>query len=452
MELNTLTAISPIDGRYRRVTKNLAQYFSEAALIKYRVKVEIEYFIALCEIPLPQLSEVKSELFPQLRAIYENFTEVDALTVKEIEKTTNHDVKAVEYFIKDKLTALGLSNSLEFIHFGLTSQDINNTSVPLSLKDALKDVYIPLLEEVISCLKRFSQDWNEIPLLARTHGQPASPTTLGKEFYVFVERIQIQLKQLQSVPFSSKFGGATGNFNAHKVAFPGRNWVEFANNFVNNNLGLSRSQTTTQIEHYDNLAALFDAMKRINNILIDLDRDIWTYISMDYFKQQLKEGEVGSSAMPHKVNPIDFENSEGNLGIANGIYEHLSAKLPISRLQRDLTDSTVLRNVGVPIGHSMIGLASTLKGLGKLLLNKGKIAADLDKNWAVVAEAIQTILRREGYPKPYEALKALTRTNDAITAKSIGSFIETLNVSDEIKKELKQITPYNYTGLTATIV
>mgnify|MGYP001114845931 FL=1 len=452
MELNTLTAISPIDGRYRRVTKNLAQYFSEAALIKYRVKVEIEYFIALCEIPLPQLSEVKSELFPQLRAIYENFTEVDALTVKEIEKTTNHDVKAVEYFIKDKLTALGLSNSLEFIHFGLTSQDINNTSVPLSLKDALKDVYIPLLEEVISCLKRFSQDWNEIPLLARTHGQPASPTTLGKEFYVFVERIQIQLKQLQSVPFSSKFGGATGNFNAHKVAFPGRNWVEFANNFVNNNLGLSRSQTTTQIEHYDNLAALFDAMKRINNILIDLDRDIWTYISMDYFKQQLKEGEVGSSAMPHKVNPIDFENSEGNLGIANGIYEHLSAKLPISRLQRDLTDSTVLRNVGVPIGHSMIGLASTLKGLGKLLLNKGKIADDLDKNWAVVAEAIQTILRREGYPKPYEALKALTRTNDAITAQSIGSFIETLNVSDEIKKELKQITPYNYTGLTATIV
>jgi len=452
MELNTLTAISPIDGRYRRVTKNLAQYFSEAALIKYRVKVEIEYFIALCEIPLPQLSEVKSELFPQLRAIYENFTEVDALTVKEIEKTTNHDVKAVEYFIKDKLTALGLSDSLEFIHFGLTSQDINNTSVPLSLKDALKDVYIPLLEEVISCLKRFSQDWNEIPLLARTHGQPASPTTLGKEFYVFVERIQIQLKQLQSVPFSSKFGGATGNFNAHKVAFPGRNWVEFANNFVNNNLGLSRSQTTTQIEHYDNLAALFDAMKRINNILIDLDRDIWTYISMDYFKQQLKEGEVGSSAMPHKVNPIDFENSEGNLGIANGIYEHLSAKLPISRLQRDLTDSTVLRNVGVPIGHSMIGLASTLKGLGKLLLNKGKIADDLDKNWAVVAEAIQTILRREGYPKPYEALKALTRTNDAITAQSIGSFIETLNVSDEIKKELKQITPYNYTGLTATIV
>ena len=452
MELNTLTAISPIDGRYRRVTKDLAQYFSEAALIKYRVKVEIEYFIALCEIPLPQLSEVSNDLFPQLRAIYENFTEADALAVKEIEKTTNHDVKAVEYFIKDKLTALGLSNSLEFIHFGLTSQDINNTSVPLSLKDALTDVYIPLLEEVISCLKGFSQDWNEIPLLARTHGQPASPTTLGKEFYVFVERIQIQLKQLQSVPFSAKFGGATGNFNAHKVAFPGRNWVEFANNFVNNNLGLSRSQTTTQIEHYDNLAALFDAMKRINNILIDLDRDIWTYISMDYFKQQLKEGEVGSSAMPHKVNPIDFENSEGNLGMANGIYEHLSAKLPISRLQRDLTDSTVLRNVGVPIGHSMIGLASTLKGLGKLLLNKGKIAADLDKNWAVVAEAIQTILRREGYPKPYEALKSLTRTNDAITEESIGSFIETLNVSDEIKKELKQITPYNYTGLTATIV
>lgn len=451
MELNTLTAISPIDGRYRRVTKDLAQYFSEAALIKYRVKIEVEYFISLCEIPLPQLSEVKSELYPELRSLYTNFSESDALAVKEIEKTTNHDVKAVEYFIKEKMKALGLSSSLEFVHFGLTSQDINNTSVPLSLKDALNEVYYPMLNEVVSTLKSFAKNWNQIPLLARTHGQPASPTTLGKELYVFVERIEIQLKQLKAVPHSAKFGGATGNFNAHKVAFPGRNWVEFANHFVNNVLGLSRSQTTTQIEHYDNLAALFDAMKRINNVLIDLDRDIWTYVSMDYFKQQLKEGEVGSSAMPHKVNPIDFENSEGNLGIANGIYEHLSAKLPISRLQRDLTDSTVLRNVGVPVGHSLIGLASTLKGLGKLLLNEAKLKEDLDKNWAVVAEAIQTILRREGYPKPYEALKALTRTNEAITETSIAEFIETLNVSDDIKKELKAISPYNYIGLTANI-
>lgn len=451
MELNTLTAISPIDGRYRRVTKDLAEYFSEAALIKYRVKVEIEYFIALCEIPLPQLAEVKSNLYPEIRKIYENFTEADALAVKEIEKTTNHDVKAVEYFIKKKMTVLGLSDSLEFIHFGLTSQDINNTSIPLSLKDALNDVYYPMLNEVIDSLQSFAKKWNDIPLLARTHGQPASPTTLGKEFYVFVERVRIQLEQLQSIPFSAKFGGATGNFNAHKVAFPGRNWVDFANNFVDNILGLNRSQTTTQIEHYDNIAALFDAMKRINNILIDLNRDIWTYISMDYFKQKLKEGEVGSSAMPHKVNPIDFENSEGNLGIANGILEHLSAKLPISRLQRDLTDSTVLRNVGVPVGHSIIGLTSTLKGLNKLLLNEAKIKEDLDKNWAVVAEAIQTILRREGYPKPYEALKALTRTNDAITETSIMEFIETLNVSEDVKKELKQISPYNYTGNIASI-
>lgn len=451
MELNTLTAISPIDGRYRRVTKDLAEYFSEAALIKYRVKVEIEYFIALCEIPLPQLAEVKSNLYPEIRKIYENFTEADALAVKEIEKTTNHDVKAVEYFIKKKMAVLGLSDSLEFIHFGLTSQDINNTSIPLSLKDALNDVYYPMLNDVIDSLQSFAKKWNDIPLLARTHGQPASPTTLGKEFYVFVERVRIQLEQLQSIPFSAKFGGATGNFNAHKVAFPGRNWVDFANNFVDNILGLNRSQTTTQIEHYDNIAALFDAMKRINNILIDLNRDIWTYISMDYFKQKLKEGEVGSSAMPHKVNPIDFENSEGNLGIANGILEHLSAKLPISRLQRDLTDSTVLRNVGVPVGHSIIGLTSTLKGLNKLLLNEAKIKEDLDKNWAVVAEAIQTILRREGYPKPYEALKALTRTNDAITETSIMEFIETLNVSEDVKKELKQISPYNYTGNIASI-
>lgn len=452
MELNTLTAISPIDGRYRRVTKDLANYFSEAALIKYRVRVEIEYFIGLCEIPLPQLNEVQPSHFPQLRAIYENFTEADALAVKEIEKTTNHDVKAVEYFIKDKMTEMGLSASLEFIHFGLTSQDINNTSIPLSIKDALNDVYYPLLRDVIHTLRNYSKDWNHIPLLARTHGQPASPTTLGKEFYVFVERIEKQLQQLKAVPFSAKFGGATGNFNAHKVAFPGRNWVEFANFFVDERLGLSRSQTTTQIEHYDNLAALFDAMKRINNILIDLDRDIWTYISMEYFKQKLKEGEVGSSAMPHKVNPIDFENSEGNLGIANGIYEHLSAKLPISRLQRDLTDSTVLRNVGVPLGHSLIGLASTLKGLSKLLLNENKLKTDLDNNWAVVAEAIQTILRREGYPKPYEALKALTRKNEAITEQSISEFIDTLNVSDDIKSELKEITPYNYVGLTASIL
>ncbi|MBI34250.1 MAG: adenylosuccinate lyase [Flavobacteriales bacterium] len=452
MELNNLTAISPVDGRYRRLTKGLANYFSEAALIKYRVKVEIEYFISLCEIPLPQLSEVKSQLFPQLREIYQNFSESDTLAIKEIEKVTNHDVKAVEYFIKEKLTALGLSESLEFIHFGLTSQDINNTSVPLSLKDALNDIYYPTLDELISNLRTLAKKWIDIPLLARTHGQPASPTTLGKEFYVFVERLEIQLNQLKSVPYSAKFGGATGNFNAHKVAFPGRNWVEFANHFVDDVLGLKRSQTTTQIEHYDNTAALFDAMKRINTILIDLNRDIWTYISMDYFKQQLKEGEVGSSAMPHKVNPIDFENSEGNLGIANGIYEHLSGKLPISRLQRDLTDSTVLRNVGVPIGHSMIGLASTLKGLGKLLLNEEKLKEDLEKNWAVVAEAIQTILRREGYPKPYEALKALTRTNDAITETSIADFIETLNVSNDIKKELKAISPYNYTGLTVSIV
>ena len=433
MELNALTAISPIDGRYRRVTKDLAQYFSEAALIQYRLKVEIEYFIALCEIPLPQLSEVKPDIYPQLRDIYKNFTEDDASAVKEIEKTTNHDVKAVEYFIKDKMGALGLSESLEFIHFGLTSQDINNTSVPLTLRDALKDVYYPALEEVIEALKGYSKDWMNIPLLARTHGQPASPTTLGKEFYVFVERLEIQLKQLKAVPFSAKFGGATGNFNAHTVAFPKNNWVDFANNFVNKTLGLDRSQTTTQIEHYDNMASLFDAMKRINTILIDLDRDVWTYVSMEYFKQKLKKGEVGSSAMPHKVNPIDFENSEGNLGIANAKLEHLSAKLPLSRLQRDLTDSTVLRNVGVPFGHSLIGLASTLKGLKKLLLNEDKLKLDLDNNWAVVAEAIQTILRREGYPKPYEALKELTRTNDIINEASIGAFIETLNVSDSIK-------------------
>lgn len=447
MELNALTAISPIDGRYRRVTKDLGKYFSEAALIKYRVRVEIEYFIALCELPLPQLENFDKSLFEPIRDIYRNFTEEDASSVKEIEKTTNHDVKAVEYFIKDKFTALGIGEQQEFVHFGLTSQDINNTSVPLSIKEALNDVFYPMLDEALSILKAKATEWKEIPMLAKTHGQPASPTRLGKEFYVFIERIEKQLEQVKAVPFSAKFGGATGNLNAHHVAYPAYNWVEFANNYVNNGLGLNRSQTTTQIEHYDNLASLFDGLKRINNILIDLDRDVWTYISMDYFKQKIKEGEIGSSAMPHKVNPIDFENSEGNLGIANAIYEHLAAKLPISRLQRDLTDSTVLRNVGVPIGHSVLALASLIKGLNKLLINEDKIKEDLENNWAVVAEAIQTVLRREGYPKPYEALKELTRTNEKITAESIASFIETLNVSDDIKAELKQITPFNFTGV-----
>lgn len=447
MELTALTAISPIDGRYRRVTKNLGTYFSEAALIKYRVRVEIEYFIALCELPLPQLADFDKSLFEPIRDIYRNFNNDDALVVKEIEKTTNHDVKAVEYFIKNKFTDLGIGEQQEFVHFGLTSQDINNTSVPLSIKEALHDVFYPLLDEAIALLKTKANEWKNIPMLAKTHGQPASPTRLGKEFYVFIERIEKQLEQVKAVPFSAKFGGATGNLNAHHVAYPEYNWVDFANNYVNNGLGLDRSQTTTQIEHYDNLAALFDGLKRINNILIDLDRDVWTYVSMDYFKQKIKEGEIGSSAMPHKVNPIDFENSEGNLGIANAIFEHLSAKLPISRLQRDLTDSTVLRNVGVPIGHSILALASLIKGLNKLLINEDKIAADLENNWAVAAEAIQTVLRREGYPKPYEALKELTRTNEKITAESISNFIDTLNVNDDIKAELKQITPYNFTGV-----
>lgn len=442
-----LNAISPIDGRYSRVCQPLAKYFSEAALIQYRVRVEIEYFIALCEEGLSQLSEVKPELFPQLRSIYENFSEEDATAVKEIEKTTNHDVKAVEYFIKGKMEDYGLSESLEFIHFGLTSQDINNTAVPLLLKEALADEYFPALQSVLDTIKGFAKDWQSVSMLAKTHGQPASPTSLGKEFYVFAERLEVQLNQAQSVAYSAKFGGATGNFNAHHVAFPERDWVKFANNFVNNILGLDRSQTTTQIEHYDNLAALFDALKRINNILIDLDRDIWTYVSMDYFKQKLKAGEVGSSAMPHKVNPIDFENSEGNLGIANAVLEHLAAKLPISRLQRDLTDSTVLRNVGVPVAHGLIAFSSTLKGLNKLLLNEDKIAADLENNWAVTAEAIQTILRREGFPKPYEALKALTRKNEAITGNSIAEFIDGLDISGEVKDELKKITPYNYVGI-----
>lgn len=447
MELTALTAISPVDGRYRRVTKELGKYFSEAALIRYRVRVEIEYFIALCELPLPQLKDFDSSLYPAIRAIYQGFSEDDALAIKEIEKITNHDVKAVEYFIKEKFTALGINEQKEFVHFGLTSQDINNTSVPLSLKEALNDVYYPLLEEALILLKEKANEWKSIPMLAKTHGQPASPTKLGKEFYVFIERIEKQLKQVKAVPFSAKFGGATGNLNAHHVAYPEYNWVDFANNYVNNGLGLDRSQTTTQIEHYDNLAALFDGLKRINNILIDLDRDVWTYISMDYFKQKIKEGEIGSSAMPHKVNPIDFENSEGNLGIANAIYEHLAAKLPISRLQRDLTDSTVLRNVGVPIGHSVLALASLIKGLNKLLINEDKIKADLENNWAVAAEAIQTVLRREGYPKPYEALKELTRTNAKITAESIANFIDTLNVDDKIKAELKEITPFNFTGV-----
>lgn len=447
MDLSTLTAISPIDGRYRRVTSDLKNYFSEFALIKYRVFVEIEYFIALCELPLPQLSNFDLSIVETLRKIYSNFSEDDALRIKEIEKTTNHDVKAVEYFIKEQFDALNLGDSKEFIHFGLTSQDINNTAIPKSLKDAILESYIPLLNKTIELLTEKATAWKEIPLLARTHGQPASPTKLGKEIYVFIERLTIQKEQLLSIPFSAKFGGATGNFNAHYVAYPEYNWVEFANNLVNNKLGINRSQTTTQIEHYDNIASLFDAIKRINNILIDLDRDIWTYISMDYFKQKIKKGEVGSSAMPHKVNPIDFENSEGNLGIANALFEHLSAKLPISRLQRDLTDSTVLRNIGVPIAHSNLALTSLNKGLNKLILNEDKIARDLENNWAVVAEAIQTVLRRENYPNPYEALKALTRTNSKIDANSIAEFVDQLDVNDTIKAELKLITPSNYTGV-----
>jgi len=447
MELNQLTAISPVDGRYRKSTEALAQYFSEFGLIHYRVKVEVEYFIALCELPLPQLKNVDKSIFSALRAIYQNFTEADALAIKDIEKTTNHDVKAVEYFLKQKFDNLNLSEYKEFIHFGLTSQDINNTSVPWSIKDALNDVYLPRLESIIAQLNGFANEWKEIPMLAKTHGQPASPTKLGKEIYVFVERLNVQLKQLKAVPFSAKFGGATGNMNAHHVAYPDVDWVKFANNFVEKYLGLSRSQVTTQIEHYDNLAALFDALKRINTILIDFNRDMWTYISMEYFKQKIKAGEVGSSAMPHKVNPIDFENSEGNLGIANALLEHLSAKLPISRLQRDLTDSTVLRNVGVPLAHGLLALASLEKGLNKLLLNEIALKADLEKNWAVVAEAIQTILRRENYPNPYEALKELTRTNEGITQASIAAFIDTLNVGENVKNELRKITPHNYTGI-----
>lgn len=447
MNLTQLNAISPIDGRYRGKIEKLADYFSEEALIKYRVKVEIEYFIALCEIPLPQLADFNTDLYSDLRKIYENFTAEDAQKIKDIESVTNHDVKAVEYFIKEKFDALGLDKHKEFIHFGLTSQDINNTSIPLLIKDAIEDVYFPTLDTLTAKLAELSEEWENIPMLARTHGQPASPTRLGKEFFVFVERVNQQVLYLQKTPHAAKFGGATGNFNAHKVAYPTIDWKNFGTHFVEDILGLHHSFPTTQIEHYDHMASLFDGLKRINTILIDLDRDVWTYISMDYFKQKIKAGEVGSSAMPHKVNPIDFENSEGNLGIANAIFEHLAAKLPVSRMQRDLTDSTVLRNVGVPFGHTIIAFTATLKGLNKLLLNQTKFEQDLENNWAVAAEAIQTILRREAYPNPYEALKGLTRTNERITQQSIASFIDTLEVSNEIKEELKQITPSNYTGI-----
>jgi len=447
MSLSVLNAISPIDGRYRNKIEVLGNYFSEEALIKYRVLVEIEYFIALCEIPLPQLKAVDSSSFEDLRAIYKNFSTEDALAIKKIESVTNHDVKAVEYFIKEQFDALGLSEFKEFIHFGLTSQDINNTAIPLSIKEAMNAVYVPRYFELVKRLEELSNDWAAIPMLARTHGQPASPTRLGKEIEVFVVRLKEQFNLLNDIPSAAKFGGATGNFNAHKVAYPNIDWKAFGGTFVQEKLGLQHSFPTTQIEHYDHMAALFDGLKRINTIIVDLDRDIWTYVSMDYFKQKIKAGEVGSSAMPHKVNPIDFENSEGNLGIANAIFEHLSAKLPISRLQRDLTDSTVLRNVGVPFGHTLIGFQSTLKGLNKLLLNEPKFAQDLENNWAVVAEAIQTILRREAYPNPYEALKGLTRTNEAITQSSISNFIDTLEVSDVIKAELKAISPSNYTGI-----
>jgi adenylosuccinate lyase len=447
MNLTTLNAISPIDGRYRNKISKLTNYFSEEALIKYRVLVEIEYFIALCEIPLPQLADFNVVLFQDLRKIYENFSTSDAQKIKDIEKITNHDVKAVEYFIKEKFDDLNLQQYKEFIHFGLTSQDINNTAIPLSIKDAMNDVFVPAYTKVLEKLQGLVIEWKDIAMLARTHGQPASPTRLGKEINVFVVRLQEQFKLLKNIPNAAKFGGATGNYNAHKVAYQTIDWKDFGNNFVQQKLGLQHSFPTTQIEHYDHLAALFDALKRINTIIIDLNRDFWTYVSMDYFKQKIKAGEVGSSAMPHKVNPIDFENSEGNLGIANAIFEHLSAKLPISRLQRDLTDSTVLRNVGVPFGHTLIAFSSTLKGLNKLLLNKEKFEQDLENNWAVVAEAIQTILRREAYPNPYEALKRLTRTNKKINKKSMADFIDTLEVSSEIKEELKAITPSNYTGI-----
>ncbi len=447
-ELDSLTAISPIDGRYHEKTKALSSYFSEYALIKYRVTVEIEYFIALCELPLPQLQDLNKEKYESLRGIYQNFSLDDAILVKNIEKVTNHDVKAVEYFIKDKMAALGgFEKYQEFVHFGLTSQDINNTSVPLSIKKALEEVYYPQIEELILQLKTYAEEWKDIPMLAKTHGQPASPTRLGKEIEVYVYRLTEQLNQLKACKVSAKFGGATGNFNAHHVAYPNYDWKIFANKFVKEKLGLQREEWTTQISNYDNLSAVFDAMKRINTIILDLDRDFWMYVSMEYFKQKIKAGEVGSSAMPHKVNPIDFENSEGNIGLANAILTFLSQKLPVSRLQRDLTDSTVLRNIGTPVGHMIIAIQSTLKGLRKLLLNEEAISRDLDNCWAVCAEGIQTILRREAYPHPYEALKALTRTNSAITAESISNFIDDLNVSEAVKEELHAITPHTYTGI-----
>ena len=449
MELDMLTAISPIDGRYREKTKELAGYFSEYALIRYRVRVEIEYFITLCELPLPQLQDFDHSLFEPLRDIYRNFTEQDAQRVKDIEKVTNHDVKAVEYFIKEKISTLSgfATEAKEFIHFGLTSQDINNTSVPLSIKEALEQVYYPMVEELIEQLNDYAEQWKQVPMLAKTHGQPASPTRLGKEVMVYVYRLEEQLRGLKDTPITAKFGGATGNYNAHHVAYPQYDWREFGNKFVSEKLGLEREQWTTQISNYDWLGAIFDAMRRINTIIIDLDRDFWMYISMEYFKQKIKAGEVGSSAMPHKVNPIDFENSEGNMGISNAILQFLAQKLPVSRLQRDLTDSTVLRNFGVPMGHTVIAIQSTLKGLRKLILNEEKLQQDLDNTWAVVAEAIQTILRREAYPNPYEALKALTRTNQKMTEQTIHEFIQGLDVSNEVKEELMAITPSNYTGI-----
>lgn len=448
MNLDILTAVSPIDGRYRNKAEMLAPFFSEYALMKYRVRVEIEYFITLCELPLPQLADFDKELFGQLRDIYQSFSETDATKVKEIESVTNHDVKAIEYFIKERFDAIGgLEKYKEFIHFGLTSQDINNTSFPLMLKEALETVYLPMLRELIDQLNEYAREWAEVPMLAKTHGQPASPTKLGKEVRVFSYRLERQLKQLECCSITAKFGGATGNFNAHHVAYPGYDWQEFGNRFTQEKLGLEREEYTTQISNYDNLAAVFDAMKRIHTVVLDLDRDFWQYVSMEYFKQKIKAGEVGSSAMPHKVNPIDFENSEGNLGLANALLEHLSRKLPISRLQRDLTDSTVIRNIGVPMGHAVIAFQSTLKGLRKLLLNESKLYQDLDNCWVVVAEAVQTILRREAYPHPYEALKALTRTNEAITESSIRDFIKSLDVPDAVKEELNAITPHNYTGI-----
>ncbi len=447
MEFTALTAISPVDGRYRRVTGNLSGYFSESALIKYRLMVEVEYFIGLCNLPLPQLEDFDSGLTVSLRRIYENFSLDDAKKIKDIEKITNHDVKAVEYFLKGRFDDLGLEVFKEFIHFGLTSQDINNTALPCAVRDAWQAVLEPALDENINILKSMANKWKDVPMLARTHGQPASPTSLGKEFYVFVERLVNQKKMIAGIPFSAKFGGATGNFNAHYAAYPDIDWISFADNLINNTIGLNRLRVTTQVEHYDNLAAFFDNLKRINTILIDLARDIWAYIAMEYFKQKIKAGEVGSSAMPHKVNPIDFENAEGNLGIANAIFDHLAMKLPVSRLQRDLTDSTVTRNIGVPFGHTLIALKSISKGLHKLILNRDVLENDLEKNWAVIAEAIQTILRREGYPEPYEALKELTRTNAVINKENIAAFIESLKVADRVKEELRKIRPQNYTGV-----